>query len=348
MKKLSVIVPVYKTERYLGQCIESILTQTYADIELILIDDGSPDNCGRLCDQYALQDDRIIVIHKNNSGVSAARNQGLDIASGEYLTFVDSDDWIEPDMYEQMMKKANDYDCDVVICDCVKEYVDHSEVYTHDIRPGFYDYEQLKREYYPHLLMMENVEYPATISNWLIMYRIRQSDNLYPNGNVRYLEGVRYSEDLLFGAELMLHARSLYYMKGSCLYHYRSNPLSASHTFKADKWDDYMMLYAAAINRLQKDDYDFSEQLQKMLLFFLYNAGGEVIESEKIKAIKKIQILSQMLNAPEVRKMFSKLSIKNLPISSKLKMVTLFYKYKWIYLWCLYCSIITVCRKFGK
>lgn len=332
MKKISIIVPVYKTEKYLGQCIESILNQTYTNIELILVDDGSPDRCGYLCDQYALSDNRVIVIHKTNEGAAVARNLGIDMATGEYLTFVDSDDWIEPEMYERMMEKAIEYDSDVVMCDCIKDYAHHSEEYSHDIRPGFYNYELLKKEYYPHLLMMENVEYPATISNWLILYRIRKSDNLYLTNSVRYFEGIRYSEDLLFGAELMLHVRSFYYMKGSYFYHYRMNPLSVSHTYGTDKWNDYIILYTVSSNRFQECEYDFSDQLYKMLLFFLYNAAGDVIGTTSMNYISKIKIIRNILNTPEVSKMFKKLKIRKLSVSNKLKIMTVFYKYRCIYL----------------
>ena len=92
---ISVIVPVYKTEKYLGECIQSILAQSYADFELILIDDGSPDHSGRICDRFAETDRRISVIHKENQGVSAARNDGLDLAKGKYICFVDSDDCVD-------------------------------------------------------------------------------------------------------------------------------------------------------------------------------------------------------------------------------------------------------------
>ncbi|MBO7397990.1 MAG: glycosyltransferase family 2 protein, partial [Clostridia bacterium] len=96
---ISVIVPVYKTEEYLNQCVESILNQTYKDLEILLIDDGSPDRCGELCDDFAERDNRIRVFHTENRGVAAARNFGIREAKGEYIGFVDSDDWIEPDMY---------------------------------------------------------------------------------------------------------------------------------------------------------------------------------------------------------------------------------------------------------
>ena len=154
MPKLSVIVPVYNAEKYLDKCIKSIIGQIYTDFELILIDDGSPDLCPLMCDEWKQKDRRIKVVHKENQGVAIARNIGLDLAIGEYVTFVDSDDWLEPTMYLEMLKVLENYKCDVVMCDCTKEYENYSESYSHNIRSGYYNYEQLKREYYPHLLMM--------------------------------------------------------------------------------------------------------------------------------------------------------------------------------------------------
>ena len=100
MDKISVIVPVYKTEQYLNRCVQSITDQTYKNLEIILVDDGSPDNCPEMCDQWAKKDERIKVIHKRNGGLSSARNAGLDSATGDYIMFADSDDWMEPDMAE--------------------------------------------------------------------------------------------------------------------------------------------------------------------------------------------------------------------------------------------------------
>ncbi len=133
MPELSIIVPVYKVEKYLPKCIDSILAQTFRDFELILIDDGSPDNCGAICDEYAARDSRIKVIHQANAGVSAARNAGLDIASGTYLGFVDSDDWIEPEMYETMIATEKEKQVDVVVCG-VRYCSDTGEYIRSDLR----------------------------------------------------------------------------------------------------------------------------------------------------------------------------------------------------------------------
>lgn len=112
---ISIIVPVYQVEEYLPQCIESILDQTYTNLEIILVDDGSKDKSGQLCDEYAKREQRIRVIHKQNGGVSSARNAGLTIASGEYIGFVDSDDWIEPEMYEALYN-AMEYNTNIAVC----------------------------------------------------------------------------------------------------------------------------------------------------------------------------------------------------------------------------------------
>ncbi|MBQ4620266.1 MAG: glycosyltransferase [Clostridia bacterium] len=114
---ISVIVPIYKCEKYLEKCIESIVNQTYKDLEIILVDDGSPDGCAEICDQWARKDERIIVIHKENGGVSSARNTGIDIAKGEFLYFVDADDYIELELCSKVMACFNQQDTDIVVFD---------------------------------------------------------------------------------------------------------------------------------------------------------------------------------------------------------------------------------------
>ena len=113
---ISVIVPVYKVEAYLEKCVNSIINQTYKNLEIILVDDGSPDRCGEMCDEFAKQDSRIRVIHKENGGQSTARNMALDIMKGDYVGFVDSDDWIELDMYENLMKLIQENNAQISVC----------------------------------------------------------------------------------------------------------------------------------------------------------------------------------------------------------------------------------------
>lgn len=113
---ISVIVPVYKAEKTLNRCVESIAGQAYRNLEIILVDDGSPDNCPALCDEWSRRDSRVKVIHKKNAGASSARNAGLSVATGDYIAFVDSDDWIEPDMYSSLLKDIFTFNADKAMC----------------------------------------------------------------------------------------------------------------------------------------------------------------------------------------------------------------------------------------
>lgn len=117
---ISIIVPVYNVEEYLDKCVESIVDQTYKNLEIILVDDGATDNSGKLCDEWAKKDDRIRVVHKENGGLSSARNAGLDIATGDYIGFVDSDDYISSVMYERLLKIINEHDADIACCGVIR------------------------------------------------------------------------------------------------------------------------------------------------------------------------------------------------------------------------------------
>ena len=117
---ISIIVPVYKVEKYLKKCVDSITNQTYKNLEIILVDDGSPDNCGKICDDYAKSDSRIVVFHKKNGGLSSARNYGIKHAKGDFISFVDSDDWINKDMYLSLYEDIKNNDADIACCDIIR------------------------------------------------------------------------------------------------------------------------------------------------------------------------------------------------------------------------------------
>lgn len=127
--KISIIVPIYRVENYIGKCIDSIIRQTYNNLEIILVNDGSPDNCGKICDEYAKLDNRIKVIHKENGGLSDARNVGIEAASGKYIAFVDGDDYIHPQMYELMYNSIIENDADISVCRYKSVKEEESEKY---------------------------------------------------------------------------------------------------------------------------------------------------------------------------------------------------------------------------
>lgn len=182
--KISVIVPVYKTEGLLDRCVESIVGQTYKNLEIILVDDGSPDNCPAMCDEWAEKDSRIRVIHKENGGVSSARNAALDIATGDYIGFVDSDDWIEPELYSSLIQKISESGKNIALC----------SYYAVEISGERYecrcvvDKEVLDKDDYFRFIVLGG-------DGGYIWNRLYDADILK---EVRFDEDIWYSEDLLF------------------------------------------------------------------------------------------------------------------------------------------------------
>lgn len=322
MPKVSVIVPVYNAEKYLQECVDSILRQTLADIEVILVDDGSSDSSPVICDGYAERDKRVKAIHQRNSGAAAARNQGMNVAQGEYIAFVDSDDWIDADMYKRMVAVAEADDCDLVICDCLKESDCGSQLYTHDLPAGFYDRERMYSVYFSQLLMPDTMKYPVTISNWLLLIR---RDVISANG-ITFPEGMRFSEDLLFGSEVGYFSQSMTYLKEYAPYHYRQNPDSVTHTAYKDKWPLLRELWCRINESFgKKQDYDFTQQIQRCMLFFVYMAMNQ----RRYAGLPKKEFFHEagvVLDDPLVQTTLKKTSIRQLHISHKLKIITLIYQ----------------------
>lgn len=172
---ISIIIPVYKVEEYLEKCIESVLKQTYTNLQIILVDDGSPDNCGKICDEYAKKDPRIEVIHKVNGGLSDARNVGIAKAKGKYIGFVDSDDYIKEDMYEILINVIKEYDADVSICN-LYDVIDGKE-YIRNNENGIQEYSRL--EILKEVLLDKNIQSYA----WNKLYKKELFDEIkYPIG----------------------------------------------------------------------------------------------------------------------------------------------------------------------
>jgi len=172
---ISIIIPVYKVEKYLEKCIQSVINQTYENLQIILVDDGSPDNCGKICDEYAKKDHRIEVIHKSNGGLSDARNKGLEMAKGEYIGFVDSDDYIEADMYEVLYNLLKQYNADVSICNFYT--VSQGKISIKNADNGINDYNRI--EILKEILLDRNIQSYA----WNKLYKKELFDEIkYPIG----------------------------------------------------------------------------------------------------------------------------------------------------------------------
>ena len=172
---ISVIVPIYKVEEFLDKCVQSIVNQKYLNLEIILVDDGSPDRCGEMCEEWARRDKRIKVIHKKNGGLSDARNAGLVAANGEFIAFVDSDDWIEPQMYEIMLKVLMKEKADIVACGIVDSYIDKEIIHSPIYRVG-------KTEQFLKMIYKDTI---FSVVSWNKLYRRRVWENFqFPKGKI--------------------------------------------------------------------------------------------------------------------------------------------------------------------
>lgn len=222
---ISVIIPVYNVEKYLHRCIDSILNQTFPDFELLLIDDGSTDNSGRICDDYAKKDNRIKVFHKSNGGVSSARNLGLDEAQGDFIAFCDSDDWVSFDMYEKLYVKAILSKAEIVYCDFYMHYgSDDNQVYK-TISPSK-DKTVFLRNY---------------MSSFTVMWNMLVKRDLYDVYNLRFPLHIVYREDYHLSIRLYHYAKVIEKVSIPLYYYDRSNLNSALHQRAKRKVNDELI-----------------------------------------------------------------------------------------------------------
>ena len=235
LPKVSVIIPIYNVEPYLDRCIQSVRNQTLKDIEIILVDDGSPDNCPAMCDEYARQDNRIKVIHKKNAGLGYARNSGLDIATGEYVAFLDSDDFVDVVMYEELYKTAKEFGLDT--CYCSFNYYQANKVIP---RNEVVQFELFQGQGAVKKFLLDMVgpdpSYPHEVKYLMCVWKAIYSLNLIKRFNLRFdSEKELASEDILFHSIYLPKATNVGFVP-DCLYYYCENGSSISKTYSDTKF----------------------------------------------------------------------------------------------------------------
>lgn len=270
---ISIIIPIYRVEQYLNRCITSIQNQTLKNIEIILVDDGSPDNCPILCDEYAKQDSRIKVIHKKNGGLGLARNSGLEIATGKFISFIDSDDFIEFDMLEKLFSKALEENLDTVFCGC--------KFYNNGIikeRKEVKTFTQFIGESAIKNLLLDIVgplpNYKSDVKYMMSVWHAIYSKEIIDKYNIRFCsERELVSEDLIFDIDYIMKARRIGYIP-DCLYFYCMNENSLSRTFHSEKYNKYK-IFLDEVERKLKEYYTWDEywlHLYRLKLLYLRSA----------------------------------------------------------------------------
>lgn len=289
---VSIIVPVYNAQNTIGRCIESVMNQIYQDFELLLVDDGSSDKSGAICDSYALKDKRIIVFHNENRGVSAARNFALERAKGEYLQFLDSDDWITADATQQLVQAACKYNCDMVISDFYRVVNDRVSV-KGDIEE---DFVMSREEFAAHMMETPADFYYGVLWNKLYRRSIVEEHSLRMNPEICWCE------DFLFNLEYIRYAYRFYALNVPLYYYVKTKGslatkgenLFATIQMKLTVFEYYHQLYKDIF-----DEAEYQKHRGKVYKFLIDAAGDGIVMPAILPGVQKLGN-ERVTIAPEV------------------------------------------------
>lgn len=311
MSEVSVIVPVYNVENILNNCIDSILNQTYKDLELVLVDDGSPDNSGKICDMYAEKDNRITVIHKENGGVSSARNAGIELASGKYICFVDSDDFLECDYLKELINIKNNYpEYENIWCG----FQTVSDYFKSNVKKVIADSSQS-------LSLFSNTNIMSLHEKWLDS---SPCNKLY-NRRIIFENSITFPLDLSLGEDLLFNLDYIDCTNGKIivinkpLYNYiRGSSKSLDHRFR----DDLLSICRKTDSNIQRYLNKWNSPEEEWVLFnnAVFYKYERVLRNtfhpdNKISVFKKIKYNNQVLRSKEFREALSK---RSCPVNSLL------------------------------
>ena len=290
--RVSVILPIYKVEKYLDRCMHSLLNQTLKDIEIIMVDDGSPDNSPTMCDQYAKEDSRVKVIHKQNAGLGFARNSGLEIATGDYIAFVDSDDFVSVTAFEILLKVALEENADYVMCGyksvrnniCVSEHKDVNQKMVMEV-PDCYNV----------LRGMIGIDPDSEYSyrhNYSVWHGIYKS-TLFTEGGIRFCsERDLISEDLIFHLSLIPLCRKIFIIP-DLLYNYCLNDNSLTTTYRKGRFEAVLKLWKVSVGMVASTSLeDMKIRLDYLLLDVTLSAISYEVRYNKNNALDVLKTIS--------------------------------------------------------
>lgn len=287
--KISVIVPVYNTEKYLHKCVDSILAQTFTDFELLLIDDGSTDNSGKICNEYAAKDNRVKVFHKENGGVSRARNLGIDNARGEYLSFIDSDDYIRPDMYAELVAVADKYNVDLAVSD-----IELNGKVLNNKTPASRKLEkqEISNKVLPYFTQSDNTGAGAYTT--MLIKRSVLIEN-----TVRFYEDFAFQEDLMFVINIYANISSMYYLP-KVFYEYTTHPTGLYASYRKIDGANFVKARSIMLSLIEK--YNIAIDILNFNTGYLYNISWFTYRTLRLKDKKeKKQLLGAVLMAAETK-----------------------------------------------
>lgn len=265
MDTVSIIVPIYNVEAELRKCVSSILAQTYKDIEVILVDDGSPDNCGAICDEYARIDNRIVVIHKQNEGLVNARKSGLEKSSGQYISYVDGDDWIEEDFIQNLVDCQQKYNVDIVAAGFAKDIGDDSERFTNIISSGLYDKKKMITDVYPRMICAGPYFYFGICS--YVWNKLFKKELLY-DCQMAVDPRISIGEDTAVVFPVLLKANSLYISENNSYHYYQKAYSMLKSVDSLEKEKEKVARLSHYLTEAMKDapaEYNLEKQIERYI-----------------------------------------------------------------------------------
>ena len=319
---ISVIVPVYKVEKYLRRCLDSLAAQMLDDMEVIIVDDGSPDGCPAICDEYAAKDARMKVVHKENGGLLSARKAGLAVSKGDYIGFVDGDDWVEPDTFLNMYKAICEYspDPDMVLSDFLCDYGDRAEPSSQCFEDGFYNHDRLEKEIFPRMLFDGRFySFGVNPNCWSKLVRRELIEkNLIPVD-----ERIRMGEDAAFIYPCLLDSQSIACVK-TPTYHYRITGQSMSTAYDEKLKDIILLPYKRLKEKNADSDFDISTQLDYYLLYMVnFLLRNEAKKANSHSKQERRKVIENICADEDIRSAAAAVDMGNLPAHTKLLVSTL-------------------------
>lgn len=312
---VSIIVPIYNVERYLKQCIESLINQSLSNIEIILVDDGSPDNSGIIADEYVKKDSRIKVIHQNNHGLGPARNSGLKIAKGEYVGFVDSDDYVKPNMYKDLYNKAKEGNYDFVggkysevngnLEHCIhhplagKEFTDKTVISS------------LRKRYYGHLYKIDGKDF-CPVSVWQNIYK----NEIIKKYNLTFHEIL--SEDIFFNLDYFNFVKKVAYIDLANYCYRKEGQASITGTFSEKKQARYKDFIVQLMKKAQGESNDECVLRVKSQAVARCRSYTKLINSSGCSLKDGKKYLKEFVEDEEIKKCWEDFSMDNLPIQQRI------------------------------
>ncbi|WP_309088629.1 glycosyltransferase [Domibacillus sp.] len=320
--KVSIIVPVYNMERYLKRCLNSLLNQTFSDIEIIAVNDGSTDGTENILNEYLQRDNRIKVITQKNGGVSSARNEGIKAAQGEFIGFVDPDDWVNEKMYETMYTEAAAGKTDIVMCSYVREFGSHSKEKNFEVDTFRYEgnevHKMMRRLVGP---LGDETANPELLDAWGTVWSKLYRVDLIQENDLQFvdLKEIGTNEDTLFNIQAFYYASSFHFLNKPFYHYWRGNAHSITTGYKANLLEQWFTLYKQIEEFLENNNMEDEHftALNNRICLNVLGLGLNTMSADTLSERMKIKSIKAFLEHERIKQSFYTFELTHFPINWK-------------------------------